>query len=125
MSTTARSATARSATARARRVECRIPGSDANSYFAFAGQIAGGLYGITNELPLGEPFDGNGYEATGIGRIPWNLPDAIALWEGSSIAKECFGDDVHHHILTMAKGEWLAFNQTVTDWELRRYWERI
>ena len=62
---------------------------------------------------------------TDIGRIPWNLPDAIALWEGSTIAKECFGDDVHHHILTMAKAEWLAFNQTVTDWELRRYWERI
>jgi hypothetical protein len=32
---------------------------------------------------------------------------------------------VHHHILTMAKAEWLASNQTVTDWELRRYWERI
>ena len=32
------------------RVECRIPGSDANSYFAFAGQIAGGLYGIRNKL---------------------------------------------------------------------------
>ena len=107
------------------RVECRIPGSDANSYFAFAGQIAGGLYGIKNELPLEEPFVGNGYEATGIGRIPWNLPDAIAVWEGSEIAKECFGDEVHHHILTMAKGEWLASNQSVTDWELRRYWERI
>ncbi|MGZ4768124.1 MAG: glutamine synthetase, partial [Ilumatobacteraceae bacterium] len=99
--------------------------SDANSYFAFAGQIAGGLYGIRNKLPLGDPYVGNGYEATSIGRIPWNLPDAIALWEGSTIAKECFGDDVHHHILTMAKGEWQAFNQTVTDWELRRYWERI
>jgi len=107
------------------RVECRIPGSDANSYFAFAGTLAGGLYGIKHELPLGEPFSGNGYEAPGIDRIPWNLPDAIALWEGSTVARECFGDDVHHHILTMAKAEWQAFNQTVTDWELRRYWERI
>jgi glutamine synthetase len=110
---------------KATRVECRIPGSDANSYFAFAGTLAGGLYGIRHELPLGEPFSGNGYEAPEIDRIPWNLPDAIALWENSSIARECFGDDVHHHILTMAKAEWQAFNQTVTDWELRRYWERI
>jgi glutamine synthetase len=107
------------------RVECRIPGSDANSYFAFAGTLAGGLYGIRHELPLGDPFSGNGYEAPEIDRIPWNLPDAIALWENSAIARECFGDDVHHHILTMAKAEWMAFNQTVTDWELRRYWERI
>ncbi len=107
------------------RVECRIPGSDANSYFAFAGTLAGGLYGIRHELPLGEPFNGNGYEAPEIDRIPWNLPDAIALWEQSTIARECFGDAVHHHILTMAKAEWEAFNHTVTDWELRRYWERI
>lgn len=107
------------------RVECRIPGADANSYFAFAGQLAGGLYGIRHGLELPEAYVGNGYTAPDIDRIPWNLPDAIALWEHSSIARECFGDDVHHHILTMAKAEWLAFNQTVTDWELRRYWERI
>ena len=106
------------------RVECRIPGSDANSYFAFAGTLAGGLYGIRNELELGAPFVGNGYEAPEIPRIPWNMPDAIDLWDNSSIAKECFGEDVHHHILTMAKAEWNAFNHTVTDWELRRYWER-
>jgi glutamine synthetase len=110
---------------RGTRVECRIPGADANSYFAFAGQLAGGLYGIRHGLELPEPFVGNGYTAPEIDRIPWNLPDAIALWEQSAIARECFGDDVHHHILTMAKAEWLAFNQTVTDWELRRYWERI
>ena len=29
-------------------------------------EIAGGLYGIRNKLPLGEPYVGNGYEATGI-----------------------------------------------------------
>ena len=44
-------------------MECRIPGADANTYFAFAGTIAGGLYGIRHELELGEPYVGNGYEA--------------------------------------------------------------
>jgi glutamine synthetase len=107
------------------RVECRIPGSDANSYFAFAGTLAGGLYGIRNKMELPAPFVGNGYDAPDIPRIPWNIVDAISLWENSTIARECFGDEVHHHILTMAKAEWEAFNHTVTDWELRRYWERI
>jgi len=107
------------------RVECRIPGADANSYFAFAGTIAGGLHGIRNELPLPAAYEGDGYAAADIERIPWNLPDAIALWAGSSIARECFGDEVHHHVLTMATDEWGAFNRSVTDWELRRYWERI
>jgi glutamine synthetase len=107
------------------RVECRIPGADANSYYVFAGAIAGGLYGIRHQLPLGDPYVGNGYTAADIPRIPWSIVDAIELWEHSAIAKECFGDEVHHHILTTAKAEWRAFNQTVTDWELRRYWERI
>ena len=107
------------------RVECRIPGSDANSYFAFAGAIAGGLHGIRNKMELGEAYVGNGYEADDSPRIPWNIVDAIEVWERSEVARECFGEEAHHHILTMAKAEWQAFNQTVTDWELRRYWERI
>jgi len=107
------------------RVENRIPGADANSYLAFAGTIAGGLYGIKNKLSLGEPFAGNGYEDVNVGRVPWNLPDAIELWRNSAIARECFGDNVHHWILRSAESEWEAFNRTVTDWEKNRYFERI
>jgi glutamine synthetase len=107
------------------RVECRIPGADANSYLAFAGMIAGGLHGIRHELELDEPYAGNGYEASDVARIPRTLAEAADLWESSEVARECFGDDVHHHLLTMARAEWQAFNQSVTDWELTRYFERI
>lgn len=110
---------------RGTRVECRIPGSDANSYLAFAGMIAGGLHGITNQIEPPEPYHGNAYEATDLPRIPWNIADAITLWERSDVARQAFGEDVHHHILNMARQEWIAFNASVTDWELRRYWERI
>jgi len=107
------------------RVECRIPGADANSYHAFAGTIAGGLHGIENRIEPPAPFSGNGYTAEEIDRVPWNLSDAIDLWESSSVARASFGDEVHHHILNAAKAEWIAFNKTVTDWEMRRYFERI
>lgn len=107
------------------RVECRIPGADANSYHAFAGTIAGGLHGIENRIEPPPAYVGNGYTASDIERVPWNLSDAIDLWEASSVARAAFGDDVHHHILQAAKSEWIAFNQTVTDWEMRRYFERI
>lgn len=110
---------------RGSRVENRIPGADANTYLAFAGTIAGGLYGIRNELELGEPFVGNGYTATDVARVPTTLIEAIELWEASDLARECFGDDVHHHIATLARHEWQAFQRTVTDWELVRYFERI
>ncbi|MBU6241519.1 MAG: glutamine synthetase family protein [Acidobacteria bacterium] len=106
------------------RIESRVPGSDANSYLAFAGVVGGGLYGIRHELPLEAEFVGNGYEAN-IPRIPSSLVEAIDLWRNSAVAREVFGDDVHHHILVMAEAEWASFNNTVTDWERRRYFELI
>ncbi len=107
------------------RVESRIPGSDANPYHAFAAVIAGGLYGMANRIEPPERYAGNGYTATDLRRIPSTFVEAIDLWEHSDVAKECFGDDVHHHVLNFARSEWLAFNHTVTDWERRRYFERI
>ena len=106
------------------RVECRIPGADANSYLAFAGTIAAGLYGIRHRLQLADAYAGNGYEAKDLPRIPTTLAEAADLWERSDIARECFGDDVHHHLLNMARHEWSTFQQTVTDWERMRYFER-
>lgn len=106
------------------RVECRIPGADANSYLAFAGTIAAGLYGIRHGLELGEPYAGNGYEANDLPRIPTSLAEAADLWERSAIARECFGDGVHRHLLNMARHEWSTFNRTVTDWERLRYFDR-
>ena len=107
------------------RVESRIPGADVNSYLVFAGTIAAGLHGIRERIDPGAATTGNGYELDDVERIPSTMVEAIELWERSATARACFGDDVHHHLLTMAKAEWQAFNQTVTDWEFHRYWERI
>ena len=108
-----------------RRVECRIPGADANPYYAFAATIASGLHGIEHRIEPGEPFVGNGYTATELPRVPHTLVEAIDLFEGSELASKAFGDDVHHHLLNTARQEWEAFNQHVTDWELRRGFERL
>jgi glutamine synthetase len=107
------------------RVECRLPGADVNCYHAFAATIAGGLHGIAERIEPPPPYDGDGYSAADLPRIPATFVEAIELWRRSDVAKACFGDDVHHHVLTFAESEWAAFNRTVTDWERRRYFERI
>lgn len=106
------------------RVESRVPGADANPYLAFAGVIAGGLHGIEHGLTLEAPFAGNAYESKDVPRIPWNIVEAIELLEASAVARNAFGDDVLHHFVTTARHEWMSFNKTVTDWELRRNFER-
>jgi glutamine synthetase len=109
----------------AMRVESRIPGADCNAYIAFAAIIAAGLDGIDRELDCGDPYLGNGYTATDVERIPWNLPEAIQLFDDSTFARDSLGEDVHFHLLHSARQEWKAFNNVVTEWELRRNFERI
>jgi glutamine synthetase len=108
-----------------RRVECRIPGADVNPYLALAGIFAAGLWGVERDLELGAPFEGNAYNATDVPRVPTTLVEAIEELESSTIAKDAFGDDVHHHLLNTARQEWARANQVVTDWELSRNFERI
>jgi len=107
------------------RVECRIPGADANPYLALAAVIAAGLWGVEHGLELPAPYPGNAYEAADLQRIPSTLVDAIAEFESSTIAAAAFGDDVHYHLVNTARQEWAKANRAVTDWELARNFERI
>jgi glutamine synthetase len=107
------------------RVENRIPGADANAYLAFAATIAAGLHGIEHKLPLPPEFHGDAYTAADLPRVPSNLTSAVAALERSQVAREAFGDEVVEHYLHAARLELKTFDGVVTDWELRRNFERI
>jgi glutamine synthetase len=108
------------------RVESRIPGADANPYYAFAATIAGGLHGIENKVEPPEMFKGNAYEAKDVPRVPSSLHEAIDALESSEVARKAFGDLAFEHLLNTARQEQVIFdNNVVTDWELQRYFERI
>ncbi|MFF3752637.1 glutamine synthetase family protein [Streptomyces sp. NPDC002018] len=106
------------------RFENRLPGGDVNPYLAVAGMIAAGLHGIENALELPEACEGNAYTAA-YDQVPTTLREAAELWENSSIAHTAFGDDVVAHYRNMARVEVKAFDAAVTDWELRRSFERL
>ena len=106
------------------RVENRTPGGDVNPYLALAGMIAAGLHGIDHELPLEPPVTGNAYNDDSL-RVPHTLRDALDLWEKSQLARESFGADVVEHYANYARVELAAYDAAVTDWELRRGFERL
>ncbi|HEY1740020.1 MAG TPA: glutamine synthetase family protein [Acidimicrobiia bacterium] len=106
------------------RVESRIPGADANPYLSFAATIAAGLHGIEQKLTPGERFVGNAYVADDVPRVPWNIVQAVELFESSKIAAEAFGEQVHYHLANTARQEWASFNRHVTDWERRRNFDQ-
>jgi glutamine synthetase len=107
------------------RVENRVPGGDVNPYLAIAALIAGALHGIENELSLEDEFAGNAYQDASAERVPGTLRDASELWASSGIAEAAFGADVVAHYANMARVELAAYDAAVTDWELRRGFERL
>jgi len=107
------------------RIECRVPGGDVNPYLALAGLIAAALHGVDGSLGLAEPVTGNAYEMAGLPRVPASLNEALELWVASPLARTAFGADVVDHYANMARVEIAAYASAVTDWELRRYFERI
>ncbi|MFJ8953676.1 glutamine synthetase family protein [Streptomyces sp. NPDC102381] len=109
---------------RSTRFENRLPGGDVNPYLAVAGLVAAGLYGVENKLELPEACAGNAYTAD-YAHVPATLREAAELWENSPIAKAAFGDEVVAHYRNMARVELDAYDATVTDWELRRGFERL
>ncbi|MER6210779.1 MULTISPECIES: glutamine synthetase family protein [unclassified Streptomyces] len=109
---------------RSMRFENRLPGGDVNPHLAVAGLVAAGLYGIEHKLELPEGCAGNAYSAE-YAHVPTNLREAAELWENSPIAKAAFGDEVVAHYRNMARVELEAFDAAVTDWELRRSFERL
>ncbi len=107
------------------RIENRIPGADANPYLSFAATIAAGLYGIERKLKLPPYFQGNAYETLGLTEVPKTLREATEEFKREPMLKKILGEEVVDHYAHAARLEQSAYDQTVTCWELDRYFERI
>lgn len=107
------------------RIECRIPGADCNPYLAYSAALASGLQGISERIEPPEIFEGDIYAAADLPGVPSSLAEATDLFEASSFAREAFGEEVVEHYTHFFRTEQRAFDRAVTDWERRRYFERI
>ena len=107
------------------RIECRIPGGDANPYLVYAGMIAAALDGIENKTDPGPLFEGDAYAAADLPRVPASLPEAIDAFASSAWLQEVLGAEVVAHFAHFAQAEQEAFDRAVTDAEKARYFERV
>jgi glutamine synthetase len=102
-----------------------MPGADANPYLAFAAMLAAGMAGVREHLDSGDEYHGNAYVDPNLARLPSSLRDATELLDQSKFARSTFGDPVVDFYVHHARLEQQAFNDAVTDWERKRYFERI
>jgi glutamine synthetase len=125
------------------RIEDRIPGADANPFLAFAATIAGGLSGIAQKAEPPPVTTQNAYQDRTARCVPESLDEAVAEFETSELARSALGAAVHTHLALLGRHEAAAFraylkaaadgadpegvgpaHAGVTEWELRRYFER-
>jgi glutamine synthetase len=112
--------------AKSTRLETRCPGADCNPYLALAACIAAGLHGIENELPLdAPPIQGTNVGGENVARAPRTLIETTRIFRQSERARDWFGDDFVEHFAATREWEWRQWQDAVTDWELKRYFEII
>ncbi len=110
------------------RIEYRAPDPACNPYLAFSVMLAAGLEGIEKGYTAPDPVEQNVVRMSdqeralrGIGTLPGNLSEAIALAEKSDLVRGALGEYVFTTFIENKKREWGDYSSQVTDYELERY----
>lgn len=108
------------------RLETRCPGADVNPYLAMAAVIAAGLDGVEKGLKLtAPPITGTNQGAENVPRAPRSLIETTRIFQASEVARDWLGDTFVEHFAATREWEWRRWQDAVTDWELKRYFEII
>jgi glutamine synthetase len=99
----------------ARRVENRIPSSDANPYLALAASLACGLIGMINKVPCDAPV-GTSVNEDEI-ELPRGLLEAVELFEGDEALRDMLGAPFVTTYAAIKKAEFETFMEVISPWE--------
>jgi glutamine synthetase len=112
------------ADSKAIRIECRVGGADLNPYLAFAALLAAGLAGIEQKMELEPAYVGDAYHGKRLREVPKTLREATEAMAKSKMLRAAFGDAVIDHYVHTAEWEQFEYDRRITDWELKRGFER-
>ncbi len=101
--------------AAARRIENRLPGSDANPYLALAASLACGLLGIMHEVEPSPPTEDTANAGTI--ELPRGLLEAVSLLESDERLNEVLSPDFIGLYAGVKRGEFETFMQVISPWE--------
>jgi glutamine synthetase len=111
---------------KATRLETRCPGADINPYLATAAVIAAGMHGVEKRLKLTTPpITGTNVGGENVPRAPRSLIETTRIFKTSDLARDWFGDLFVDHFAATREWEHRQWQDAVTDWEMKRYFEII
>jgi len=98
-----------------RRLENRLPSSDANPYLALAASLSCGLLGMEQQIVPGSAIASSANE--GSNDLPRGLLEAVALFESDDSLKEVVGEAFIATYAAIKHGEFETFMEVISPWE--------
>jgi glutamine synthetase len=98
-----------------RRIENRIPSSDANPYLAIAASLACGYLGMREGLKPSDPIEGSAYDRP-FG-LPRGLLEAVQLFEECDELVEIFGTNFVQTYRAIKQAEFETYMRVISPWE--------
>lgn len=99
----------------ARRVENRVPSSDANPYLVIAASLACGYLGIVENLRATDPLEGDAKDLDF--DLPRGLLEAVAAFEESEALAEVLGRRFVATYAAVKQAEFETFMRVISPWE--------
>jgi len=113
----------------ATRIEYRAIDPACNPYLAYSLVLAAGMKGIEEGYELQDEttvnlFDKDAARTAGVNTLPRSLDEALVEMEGSDLVREALGEHIFEWFLRNRRAEWAEYSQTVSAFELNRYFSR-
>jgi glutamine synthetase len=111
------------------RFEYRSVDSTVNPYLMASALLQAFDDGIKNDLDPGEPEERNIYEAIKggkkVAKLPMSLGEALDALEKNETVRRAMPDEMYRVFMHYKRDEWERFMSTVTDWDLKQYWDYL
>jgi glutamine synthetase len=98
-----------------RRIENRVPSSDANPYLALAACLACGYLGMTEALTPSDPVAGNAWSDEF--DLPVGLLEAVDLFEETEELSDALGHTFATTFAAVKRAEFATFMRVISPWE--------
>lgn len=109
----------------ATRLELRFPDNAANPYLALAGTFAAGFWGIDSKIDPGDPTTKNLYDGEIEDHLPTSLTEALEELRDDSLLVKTLGEPLIDRFVALKENEIGRYNDTITDWEVKEYADRL
>jgi glutamine synthetase len=111
------------------RFEYRSVDSTVNPYLMAGAILKAFDDGINHKLDPGEPEERNIYVAMAAGKkvkkLPMSLGEALTELDKDETIKSAMPNEMYRVFTHYKRDEWEKFMSTVTDWDLKQYWDYL